>query len=54
MAYKNSLFIIAFVVILGAFVPRVGTARPPCLYWSHCGASKGGAVPITMTNSKGT
>lgn len=29
MAYKNSLFIIAFVVILGAFVPLVGTAQSP-------------------------
>ena len=27
MAYKNSLFIIAFVVFLGAFVPLVGTAQ---------------------------
>ena len=27
MAYKNSLFIIAFVVLLGAFVPLVGTAQ---------------------------
>lgn len=29
MAYKNSLFIIAFVVFLGAFVPLVGTAQFP-------------------------
>lgn len=29
MAYKNSLFIIAFVVFLGAFVPLVGTAQSP-------------------------
>ena len=29
MAYKNSLFIIAFVVLLGAFVPLVGTAQSP-------------------------
>lgn len=29
MAYKNSLFMIAFVVILGAFVPLVGTAQSP-------------------------
>ncbi len=27
MAYKNSLFIITFVVLLGAFVPLVGTAQ---------------------------
>lgn len=27
MAYKNSLFIVAFVVLLGAFVPLVGTAQ---------------------------
>jgi len=29
MAYKNSLFIIAVVVFLGAFVPLVGTAQSP-------------------------
>ena len=29
MAYKNSLFIITFVVFLGAFVPLVGTAQSP-------------------------
>jgi rare lipoprotein A len=29
MAYKNSLFIIAFVVFLGAIVPLAGTAQSP-------------------------
>lgn len=29
MAYKNSLFMIAFVVLLGAFVPLAGTAQSP-------------------------
>ena len=29
MAYKNRLFIVAFVVFLGAFVPLVGTAQYP-------------------------
>jgi rare lipoprotein A len=29
MAYKNSLFIMAFVVFFGAFVPLVGTAQSP-------------------------
>ena len=29
MAYKNGLFMIAFVVFLGAFVPLAGIAQSP-------------------------